>query len=85
MRETGPTDAGFEGWKHNVRASALDAFTRVTAGFTHNARGLRSHAIAETELRADARIDSHWSNRVVPGGQGRVACETETADLLWIG
>jgi hypothetical protein len=36
-------------------------------------------------LRADATIDSHWSNRIVPGRQSRVSFETKTADLLWIG
>jgi len=44
-------NAGFEVWKHHVRTSALDAFTRATSGVTQNVRGLRAHAIAETELR----------------------------------
>ena len=36
-------------------------------------------------LRADATIDSHRSNRIVPGGQSRMSFEGKTADLLWIG
>jgi len=36
-------------------------------------------------LRADATIDSHWSNRIVPGGQGRMAFDAKAADVLWIG
>ena len=36
-------------------------------------------------LRADATIDSHWSNRIVPGGQRRMSFEGKTADVLWIG
>src|SRR5450631_4164339 len=36
-------------------------------------------------LRADATIDSHWSKRIVPGGQSRMSFETKTADVLWIG
>ena len=36
-------------------------------------------------LRADATIDSHRSNRIIPGWQGRVSFEGKTADLLWIG
>jgi subtilisin family serine protease len=37
------------------------------------------------QLRADATIDSHRSNRIVPGGQSRMSFETKTANLLWIG
>ena len=36
-------------------------------------------------LRADATIDSHRSNRIVPGWQSRMSFEGKTADLLWIG
>ena len=36
-------------------------------------------------LRTDARIDSHRSNRIIPGWQSRVSFEGETADLLRIG
>ena len=35
-------------------------------------------------LRADATIDSHWSNRIVPGGESRMSFEAKTPDLLWI-
>jgi site-specific recombinase XerD len=34
------------------------------------------------KLRADATIDSHRSNRIVPGWQSRVSLEGETTDLL---
>jgi CRISPR system Cascade subunit CasA len=44
-------NAGFEAWKRYIRTSALDAFTRAASGVTQNVRGLRAHAIAETELR----------------------------------
>src|SRR5713101_255609 len=33
-------------------------------------------------LRADAIIDSHRSNRIVPGWQSRMSFDAETADLL---
>ena len=36
-------------------------------------------------LRADATIDSHWSNRIVPGGQCRMSFDAKAADVLWIG
>ena len=36
-------------------------------------------------LRADATIDSHWSNRVVPVWQGRMWLDAKAADVLWIG
>jgi hypothetical protein len=36
-------------------------------------------------LRADATIDSHWSKRIVPGGQSRMSFETKTADVFGIG
>ena len=36
-------------------------------------------------LRAHATIDSHWSNRIVPGGQGRMSFDAKAADVLWIG
>ena len=36
-------------------------------------------------LRADATIDSHWSNRIVPGGQGRMSFDDKAADVLWMG
>ena len=36
-------------------------------------------------LRAHATIDSHRSNRIVPGWQSRMSFEGKTADLLWIG
>ena len=32
-----------------------------------------------------ATIDSHRSNRIVPGWQGRMSFEAKTADVLWIG
>src|ERR1039457_2050017 len=35
-------------------------------------------------LRADATIDSHWSNRIVPGGDSRMSFEAKTPDMLWI-
>src|ERR1700688_946886 len=35
-------------------------------------------------LRAGAPINSHRSNRVVPGWQSRVSFEAETTDLFWI-
>ncbi len=44
-------NVGFEVWKRHVRTSALDAFTRAASGVIQNVRGLRAHAIAETELR----------------------------------
>ena len=44
-------DAAFAAWKHHIREAAQDAFTLVTSGVTQNVRGLRAHAIAETELR----------------------------------
>ena len=36
-------------------------------------------------LRAHATIDSHWSNRIVPVGQGRMSFDAKAADVLWIG
>jgi hypothetical protein len=39
----------------------------------------------DVPLRADARIDSQRSNRVVPGWQSRVPLEGETADQFRIG
>ena len=33
-------------------------------------------------LRADATINSHWSDRIVPGWQSRMSFEGKTADLL---
>jgi len=39
----------------------------------------------EWKLRVDATIDSHWSNRIVPGGESRMSFEAKTPDLLWIG
>jgi hypothetical protein len=36
-------------------------------------------------LRAHATIDSHWSNRIVPGRQGRMSFDAKAADVLWIG
>ena len=41
--------------------------------------------ISDVELRAGATIDSHRSNRIVPGWQSRMSFEGKTADLLWIG
>ena len=41
--------------------------------------------VPHLKLRADATIDSHRSNRIVPGWQSRVSLEGETADLLRIG
>jgi hypothetical protein len=43
------------------------------------------HLAQLTHLRADATIDSHRSNRIVPGWQRRMSFEGETADLLGIG
>ena len=43
------------------------------------------HLWERYRLRADATIDSHRSNRIVPGGQGRMSFEGKTANLLWIG
>jgi PAS domain S-box-containing protein len=40
---------------------------------------------ADGLLRADATIDSHWSNRIVPGGQGRMSFDAKALDVLWIG
>jgi predicted kinase len=37
------------------------------------------------QLRADATIDSHWSNRIVPGGESRMSFEAKTPGLLRIG
>ena len=37
------------------------------------------------KLRAHAIIDSHWSDRIVPGGQGRMSFDAKAADVLWIG
>ena len=37
------------------------------------------------QLRADATINSHRSDRVVPGWQRRVSFEAKTTDLFWIG
>ncbi len=45
------SSGSFDVWKRHVRTSALDAFTRASSGVTQNVRGLRAHAIAETELR----------------------------------
>jgi hypothetical protein len=36
-------------------------------------------------LRVDAIIDSHRSNRIVPGWQSRMSFDAETADLLCVG
>ena len=44
-------NAGFEVWKRHVQTSALDAFAGAASGVTQNIRGLRAHAIAETDLR----------------------------------
>jgi len=42
-------------------------------------------ALYSARLRADATINSHRSDRVVPGGQSRMSFEGKTADLLWMG
>jgi len=39
----------------------------------------------DPELRVDAIIDSHRSNRIVPGWQSRMSFDAETADLLCVG
>ena len=36
-------------------------------------------------LRAHAALDSHWSNRIVPGGQGRMSFDAKATDMFWIG
>jgi hypothetical protein len=36
----------------------------------------------KAQLRADATIDSHWSNRIVPGWQSRSWFAGKTADML---
>jgi hypothetical protein len=56
----------------NPFASVRDVKHRVVEGST-------------PEIRADATIDSHWSNRIVPGGESRMSFEAKTPDLLWIG
>src|SRR5260370_5263446 len=35
--------------------------------------------------RAHATIDSHCSDRIVPGGKGRTAFDAKATDVLWIG
>ena len=39
----------------------------------------------QAPLRADATIDSHRGNRIVPDGQRRVSFDGKTTDLVWIG
>ena len=36
-------------------------------------------------LRADATIDSHRSDRIIPGRQSRMSFDAKAADVLWIG
>ena len=40
---------------------------------------------ALAQLRPDATIDSHRSDRIIPGWQSRMSFDGETADLLRIG
>ena len=43
------------------------------------------HGQPVRRLRAHATIDSHWSNRIVPGRQGRMSFDAKAADVIWIG
>ena len=47
--------------------------------------GIFERAHQFTLLRADATIESHRSNRIIPGWQSRMTFEGKTADLLWVG
>jgi toxin FitB len=40
---------------------------------------------AHRQLRADATINLHRSNRIVPSGQSRMALDAKTADFVGIG
>ena len=55
--------------------------------YRHNRYGLigSDENLVNGPLRADATIDSHRSNRIVPGWESRVSFEGKAADLFWIG
>src|SRR5258708_16803170 len=66
-----------------VITSALSQFARERT--LVRLKGLDIHLDIHKVLRADATIDSHRSNRIVPGGQSRMSFDSKTADLFQAG
>jgi hypothetical protein len=73
----------------NFDAHKADSFSFGVAGgfrFDDSLDDCRACNLIEFRwLRVDAIIDSHRSNRIVPGWQSRMSFDAETADLLCVG
>jgi len=65
----------YGGWRSSV----------INSMYSGQPVNLTWNPAANGQLRADATINSHRSNRIVPGGQNRVSFEAKTTDLFWIG